>query len=194
MLRYSIAREDTVYKCFPDLARCGDGTLILVYRESLGHIGFPFSRIVIQRSFDEGCNWTRKAYVAGIRNAEEDGIWNNPRVVSIGGRKLILICDWLPPNAPEGSPKTEIHLWYSDDAGETWSDKHDTGIRGHICPCIAYLRNGTLIIAGIRTAIGRRTTKTGGTTPSCQIIAARLGKGRFWSVTIPACTSMKEPL
>jgi sialidase-1 len=114
----------------------------------MGHLAFPFSRIVMQRSFDEGCNWTRKTYIEEILDVELGGAWNNPRIINIGGTELILICDWLPPKCNEGDPKTEIYIWRSIDAGSTWSERQETGIRGHICPCVTYLKNKSLIIAG----------------------------------------------
>jgi len=147
MIRYTVAREDNIYKCFPDLAQCGDGTLVLAYRESLEHAPYPFSRIAIQRSFDEGCCWTRKEYVA-VADSSKEGRWNNPRLLCTGGQNLLLLCDWFPLGVGEGDPRSEIHLWRSCNGGKSWGAGQDTGILGHICPSIARLRDGTLIIAG----------------------------------------------
>lgn len=148
MIKYTVSREDSLYKCFPDLARCEDGRLVLLYRESLFHVRLPFTRLQVQISYDGGMTWTRKKTVASIEDAAVDGGWNNARLVSLGGQRLVMICDWIPGNKAEGTPDTEIWLWRSEDGGETWSEKEDTGIRGHICPSMICLKDGTWIIEG----------------------------------------------
>jgi len=92
MVKYCVAREDSVYKCFPDLACCDDGRLVLIYRESLFHVCIPFARLQIQISYDRGMTWTRKKLLDTIEDTSVGG-WNNPRLVSLGGQKLIAICE-----------------------------------------------------------------------------------------------------
>ena len=150
MIRSVLAREDGIYKAFPDLARLDDGALVCVYRESLVHGARPFGRIVSQISRDDGYNWATKRTIHEVADASVGGRLNNPRLLHLGGQRLLLICDWLPPNEPESHPDTEIFIWRSEDGGATWSEMASTGITGHICPCIFRKRDGTVIIGADR--------------------------------------------
>ena len=37
MIRLTVSRNDSIYECFPDVGRTPEGTLVCVYRESMGH-------------------------------------------------------------------------------------------------------------------------------------------------------------
>ncbi len=146
MIRSILSREDSVYKAFPDLAMASDGTLICTYRESLGHRWVPFSRVVVQLSRDEGLNWSKKQIIHVCADWEKDGGLNNPRLLSLGDNRLILICDWIPPREPEVSPDSEIFLWRSNDSGESWGKVEKTGIRGSICLSLEMTKSNKIIL------------------------------------------------
>ena len=40
----TVSRNDHIYEAFPDVALTPGGTLVVVYRECMGHGPFPFSR------------------------------------------------------------------------------------------------------------------------------------------------------
>ena len=143
-------RDDKLYKAFPDLAMSGDGCLICIYRESLCHGWRPFSRIIVHRSCDGGCTWTSGTVVHECADASRDGGLNNPRLLSLGGDSLLLICDWIPPNEPETTPDSTIYLWRSRDGGVSWSPREGTGIKGLICPWLTKTRSGTILLGAGR--------------------------------------------
>ena len=49
-----ISRNGHVYQAFPDIAKTPNGVLVCIYRECMGHGPYPFSRIAIRRSLDNG--------------------------------------------------------------------------------------------------------------------------------------------
>lgn len=146
MIKSVLSREDDVYKAVPDLAMCDDGSLVCTYRESLFHLWYPFSRVAVQTSRDGGLNWGRKQVVEECSDYESDGGWNNPRLLYLGERELLLICDWIPPHEHEGTPNSEIWLWRSRDCGVTWDEKVSTGIKGRICPTIFRTDSGKILL------------------------------------------------
>ena len=150
MIKSVLFREDNVYKAFPDLVECGDGTWVCIYRESLGHTARPFGRIACHLSHDGGRTWSGKAIVDEVTDPETEGRLNNPRLLALDGSELLIICDLLPRLEPEEHPDSEIFIYRSTDSGRTWSGRASTGIRGHICPCIFRTRAGEIIIGGDR--------------------------------------------
>ena len=150
MIKSVLFREDNVYKAFPDLVECGDGTWVCIYRESLGHTARPFGRIACHLSHDGGRTWSDKAIVDEVTDPETGGRLNNPRLLALDGSELLIICDLLPRLEPEDHPDSEIFIYRSTDSGRTWSGRASTGIRGHICPCIFRTRAGGIIIGGDR--------------------------------------------
>ena len=154
MIKSVLFREDNVYKAFPDLVECGDGTWVCVYRESLGHTALPFGRIVCHLSSDGGRTWSEKAIVDEVTDPETEGRLNNPRLLALDGSEVLLICDLLPRLEPEHHPDSEILIYRSTDSGRTWSERASTGIRGHICPCIFRTKAGEIIIGADRVGPG----------------------------------------
>lgn len=146
MIRAVVAREDNVYKAFPDLTMCSDGMMICIYRESTSHRALQFSRIVMQESGDGGRNWSKKQVVHEFSDYDRDGGLNNPRILYLGDKELIIICDWIPPNEQEYTLNSKTYLWRSRDNGRTWEEMKYTGINGHICPSIFRTGDGTILI------------------------------------------------
>lgn len=145
MIRYIVAREDSVYKCFPDIAITADSTLVCTYRESMMHGPRPFSRIVVQLSRDGGLNWTEKKIIDTCNDWNQDGGFNNPRLLHLRENEVLLGCDWIPPEG-EHSPNTEIFLWRSDDSGKTWSERRSSEIKGRICFTLDKISSGNIIL------------------------------------------------
>jgi len=147
MTKSVVSAEPDIYKMLPDLARCEDGSLVCCYRESLVHGRWPWTRIAMHISRDGGRNWGPKAVVEEIPDHATGGGWNTPRLLHLGGGRLLMICDWGPPHEQEYTPNSKIFSWHSEDGGVTWSGKAETGITGHICPCLFRTRSGKIFLA-----------------------------------------------
>jgi len=147
VIKSIVSLEPDVYKMLPDLAMCDDGSLVCVYRESLVHGRWPFSKIVRQISRDGGRNWGQKSVVAEISNSDKEGGWNTPRLLHLGGQRLLMVCDWGPPRENETTPNSETYSWHSEDGGESWGASADTGIKGVICPTLFETKSGKILLA-----------------------------------------------
>ena len=58
--KYTVSRDDSVYECFPDIAKTKSGKLICVFRESNHHADLNNSRLVLTESLDNGKTWSAK--------------------------------------------------------------------------------------------------------------------------------------
>ena len=146
MIKSTVSLELDIYKMLPDLAMCSDGSLVCTYRESLLHGRWPFTRIVCQISRDGGRNWGQKAVVAEISNSDKGGGWNTPRLLHLGGQRLLMVCDWGPPREQEYTPNSKTYSWHSEDGGESWGAPADTGVKGRICPTLFETKSGVILL------------------------------------------------
>lgn len=83
MEKLTVCRDDGVYECSPDLAQASDGTLVLTYRESGGHLPQPFSRIIVRRSEDGGYTWSERRVLCEKNSEKDEGGLNCPRVAAL---------------------------------------------------------------------------------------------------------------
>lgn len=146
MVKSTVSAEPNIYKMIPDLARCDDGTMVCAYRESLIHGRWPWNRVAMNISKDGGYNWRPKKIIADIPDQNTGGGWNTPRLLSLGGRNLLMVCDWCPPNEQEYTPRGKLFSWHSTDAGDTWSDPVETPIKARICPSLFRSRSGKIFL------------------------------------------------
>ncbi len=148
----TVTRDDSVYECFPDLARLASGRLVVAYRESDHHVVAKFSRIVVRVSDDDGETWSARIVVAeGPDVTKVDAAdyltYDCPRMRVLQDGRLLLVCnaatDFEKRHTQEGATN---FLWWSDD-GESWSDRQETGIPGIVPDRPCELADGTLLIA-----------------------------------------------
>ena len=173
MIKTSVARNDSIYECFPDIARAPDGTLVCINRESMMHAPFPFSRIVVRRSFDEGANWaereiliecvpTPEALDAQRSWIEPDAIagyeqtlaripddWqigcsiNCPRLLCLTDGTLLLVADFYHADQEDGQ-RWKNRIWRSADSGESWDGPELMDVPDGLVPSITQLRSGEI--------------------------------------------------
>ena len=153
MQYHVVSRDDSVYECFPDVVRMPSGRLVVMYRESDWHVAREYSRIVVRLSDDEGQTWSDLLVVAAGPHAaevkrEEYWSYNCPRMRVLNDGRLLAVCDWIGHLGEHvtGEYGPVNYLWWSEDDGETWSQRQETGVPG-ICPdkpC--QLADGTLLI------------------------------------------------
>jgi len=175
MQKFTLSRDDHLYACFPDIARTPEGTLVCVYRESMGHAPFPFSRLVIRRSLDEGKNWTDRQIlfecVTKPESIDEHRAWleadalagyeetrnrihndwqigssiNCPRLACLADGALFLIADFA-----SWDDQNQIHwtnrIWRSKDRGLTWEGPEPGGLPEGLVPSVNQLRNGEIMV------------------------------------------------
>jgi hypothetical protein len=135
--RFTISRNDDDYEAFPSLCRTRAGRIILVYRESNGHVASEYCRLILRHSDDGGLTWSqRRLFRDEDRASGTLNTWNCPKVQQLEDGRILLLCDrydFPPGEWGHGMGNAGIVLWFSDDDGETWSDAQPTTVNG-ICP------------------------------------------------------------
>jgi len=120
VIKLTVSRNDNIYECFPDIARTQDGALVCVYRECMGHAPFPFSRVVLRRSIDDGRNWTDRQIL----------------VECVPTPEAIDPCrEWLEPDSLAGYEETRARVL------EDWQTGSSIN-----CPRLTCLDDGTLFL------------------------------------------------
>ena len=177
MIRLTVSRNDNVYECFPDIARAADGTLVCVYRESMMHAAYPFSRLVVRRSPDGGRNWMdRQILIDCVQTTqwvdasrdwlEADALagyeesrtritedWqvganmNCSRLTCLADGTLFLIADIR-------QDRWHSYIWRSTDNGATWNGPDRTDMPAGLVPSVLQLRNGDVMV-GLASPDGR---------------------------------------
>ena len=175
MISLTVSRHDDRYEGWPDLAAAPDGTLVCVYRESMMHASFPFSRLVVRRSLDGGMTWLPRQVLAEcVRRPEEvdarrawleqDVVsayeetrarvteeWqigagiNCPRLICLHDGTLFLIADAYRVDG-KGSRRWSNRIWRSRDSGETWEGPEVAQIPPGLVPSLLQLRNGEILV------------------------------------------------
>ena len=181
--KFTISRDDSVYECFPHLCLTRSGRILLVYRESNGHVASDFCRLVLRRSDDAGRTWSERFVLRD--EVYENGIltkWNCPKIQQLRDGRILLLCDRIdfPPgewNATAGNAR--IVLWFSGDDGATWSDGFATSVNG-ICPdIVTELADGTWLLPANTYADGMRRV--------VQNVSASADRGRTWGPPLDIC-------
>ena len=146
--KFTVSRDDSLYEAFADIARTHDGTLVITYRESQMHSPYPFSRIVVRRSVDEGRTWLPKQVLIEKDATRGEGSLNCSRIAALNDGSLILAVDFFAEGATEwkGTQGIEVLLFRSKDMGKTWSGPIETGVKGAIAPSLKQLSNGDLVM------------------------------------------------
>ena len=175
MIRLTVSRNDNIYECFPDVARTPEGTLVCVYRECMGHGPYPFSRLVVRRSADDGMNWTERQVlldcVAQPESIEENRAWleadamagyeesrariaedwqvgssiNCPRLVCLADGTLFLMAD-LYGRRPDDRRCWTNRIWRSRDGGVTWDGPETADLPEGLVPSLTQLRSGDILV------------------------------------------------
>lgn len=181
--KFTISRDDSVYECFPHMCMTKQGRIILVYRESNGHVASEFCRLVIRYSDDCGSSWSPRCifrdetYSNGVLTK-----WNCPKIQQLSDGRILLLCDAIdfPPgewNSTLGNAR--IVLWFSEDDGATWSHEHVTNING-ICPDnVVELPDNTWLLATNSYADGTKRT--------VQNVSTSKDSGQTWGPPLDIC-------
>ncbi|NJD04731.1 MAG: exo-alpha-sialidase [Ruminiclostridium sp.] len=150
MIKSIVSRDDSIYECFPDIAKCNDGTLVCIYRESMAHAAYPFSSLVCRRSTDEGRTWHTKQIIdeciidqktfkdyksfltedeiikykealSRVKKPENIGCFLNcPRIISLKDGQLLIVADYYVKDIETKANKWINKFFRSFDYGVTW--------------------------------------------------------------------------
>jgi hypothetical protein len=134
--KFTISRDDSVYECFPHLCRTQSGRILLVYRESNGHVASEFCRLIVRYSDDAGQSWSERRVICDEdRSSGVLRTWNGPKIQQLQDGRILLLCDTVnyPPGEWGSEDRCRIWLRFSDDEGLTWSQPQPTPVAG-ICP------------------------------------------------------------
>lgn len=143
--KFTISRDDGVYKAFVDIAQTPDQTLVITYRESMMHGAYPFSRLKVRRSLDGGFRWLPEQTLLEKDAVKGEGSLNCSRIAALHDGSLLLVIDYMPPDRKR-EEKASIFLFRSTDSGATWQGPVDTGIRDAIVPSLKQLSSGDLLL------------------------------------------------
>ncbi|MCL6518479.1 MAG: glycoside hydrolase [Armatimonadetes bacterium] len=179
--KFTISRDDSLYECFPSLARCNNGRIILTYRESDSHVARDFCRLVVRISDDNGKTFSERKILA--ESHQKDGVllkYNCPKVQQLKDGRILLICDVFktpPADDEKGGAGSDIVFFFSNDCGETWSAEQKTGVHGIMPDEVIELANGDWLLA---TQFRRGNT--------FQCVSRSTDGGKTWSepITIAA--------
>ena len=140
MRHVTIARQDGLYEAFPDICLLPSGKMLCIYRESDSHIA-GVARIMLIESDDRGRTWYNQRALDRPRSfAEHRSVWNGPRIARLPDGRLVVNSDAsiYPDEAdsclwPESRRCFHNFLWFSQDNGQTWTERRRTEVEG-LCP------------------------------------------------------------
>jgi len=148
---FTISRDDSTYECFPSLARCRDGRIVLAYRESDGHKAAKYTRVIVRVSDDNGASFSERKVL--IATEQTDGVllkYNCPKVQQLSDGTVLVICDRYPTPPGEltgGGAESRVVFFTSSDNGDTWSQPRDTGVHGIMPDEVVELPDGDWLMA-----------------------------------------------
>lgn len=147
--KFTLARTEGVYECFPCLTQTAAGRLITVYRESDSHSAAEFSHLVLRHSDDGGHTWSERQVLAESR--QQEGVlwkWNCPRIGQLSGGRLWVICDgYEAPPGERSTPRAVVHFWWSHDEGASWTGPEPSPITGIVPDKLQVTAAGTWLVA-----------------------------------------------
>lgn len=149
--RFTVSRDDSVYECFPSLTKCPNGRVLLVYRESDGHVPESYCRIIVRKSDDGGATFSeRHVLVAAELTDGRVTQYNCPKIQQLKDGRVLILCDAFPQPPGESADRckaSRVLFWFSSDGGETWSEAADSGVRGIMPDEVVELADGAWLLA-----------------------------------------------
>jgi sialidase-1 len=127
------ARDDDVWQGHPDIADF-HGKLHVVYRQSGRHTSDEGASVMLTRKTNEWGSKDDWEKPVEIGDSGPGARYNCPRIMSLGGRRLWIICDFIRneggfSKSEQTESCTDQHVWWSDD-GKEWVGPIPTGIVG----------------------------------------------------------------
>lgn len=140
--KFTVSNNRNCMEGWPDLIRLTTGRLLLVYNECTSHINRDHTFIIARISDDNGETWSDRIQVGP--ETMHGNQYNSIRVNQLNDGRVVIAVDKIVDN--ELDPRCQIHLFFSNDDGLTWSEAHDTGIHGYCSDKIRELPNQKLML------------------------------------------------
>ena len=170
MEKFLVCRDDSLYLAFPDVARAHDSErLICVFSECTHHGDRSHTRIVFCVSDDRGRTWTPRRPLSDAlqKRDDDDPHWNCARITALADGRLAVVADRVagPGEGYTGAREQTNWLWFSGDAGETWTGPHPTPVRGIVPDRLIELGRGAHAGRWILAAHTRQPPENDGNEP-----------------------------
>lgn len=179
--KFTIARDDSIYECFPSVTRCANGRIVLTYRESDGHVPKEFCRLVVRVSDDDGKTFSPRHVLIEYKPADERVLrYNCPKVQQLKDGRLLLLCDFGPiwkGGDYDHCIVSNTVFWFSSDHGKTWTEPVHTKVPGIMPDEVVELPNGTWVLG---TMLLHPETKE-----KMQCVCRSTDGGKTWGEPIP---------
>ena len=142
----TIYRDDRCFTKNPDIVLLPSGKLLCVFNETDYHWPTEFSRITVIESGDYGATWGNPRIVDQAYRRRGEERWVTPRISRLRDGRLVIVCDQNDYQHCHESQPPGIYAWWSEDDGDTWSQRVATGIPGIEPDRVRELEDGTLLV------------------------------------------------
>lgn len=141
--KFTVSRDDSIYEAWPDVVLTRSGKLVCIFSECTHHKDRSYTRIMLTDSTDRGRTWSLKRPLS--EPTRDVPYWNCARIVQLGDGRLVALCDLIRTKV--GERDARVHLWTSEDDGESWTGPVPTRAAGIVPDKLLELPSGRWIIA-----------------------------------------------
>jgi len=144
---FTVWRDDRHFTKNPDMIRLPSGKLLCVFNLTNSHWPYEYAKITVIESEDRGRTWSNSRMIDESYPIKGDEPWVTPRLSLLRDGRLVIICDQNDYRHCHENQPPGIYAWWSEDDGQTWSERQATGIPGIEPDRIRELSDGTLIVS-----------------------------------------------
>ena len=139
--KFPIARDDTWYLAWPDVALHGGTRLVCVFASCTHHGNRDRTQIMCTASDDRGQTWSAPWPITEETRGDPKTVpyWNCPRITALADGRLIAVIDRI---TQDGGGVAENHLLASADGGRSWSAPRRIPVEGIVPDRLIVLRHG----------------------------------------------------
>jgi len=149
--RFRVSRDESIYEAFPDVALAPSGRLVCVFAECTHHHNRDYTRMMVCDSTDRGRTWSPKRPLTEALRGDprKDPFWDCPRVVCLSDGRLAAVTNRVARLAGDGGGRSEESNWlqFSEDEGQTWTDRQATPVEGIVPDRLVELASGRWVLA-----------------------------------------------
>ena len=156
MEKIRISRDAEWYEAWPDVTRCPDGRLLVVFTQCVHHGDRSNSRLMLIESSDDGRSWGRKRALTS-ESRGKGFYYNCARLTTLRDGRLVVAvdCPLLGDETPASLMKTRILLYFSTDNGRSWEEPRQVPLAGIVPSKLTELSSGRWLAAAHRLLGGR---------------------------------------